>query len=235
MQEIKKAAIYARISTLSHIHGQDLMNQITPIRELAKSRGLTIIQEYSDEGISGARERRPALDAMLADAKRGKFKYLIVMEISRLARDTRHLLNLLFELEQIGCSVISIREGIQFDTPMGKAMVAMIGIMMTVEKDLLRERIKSALQTKRLAAQAAGKRFNIGRPTVITPELAQKVIDLRAKGHSIRQISKLVQSPTGSPLGKTTVERVLREARTKSNCPESPSKPAINRRCNAKK
>ncbi len=211
MATLTKAACYCRISTLTH--GQSLQNQLVPIREFAGARGFEIVEEYSDEGISGAKEKRRGLDLMLAGARRGLFKTLIVMEISRLARDVRHLLNLLHELDRIGVTVISIREGIEFSSVLGRAMVAMIGVLVSVERDLLRERIKSALHTKRLAAEAAGKRFNIGRPTVVTPEVAQRIVDLRAKGHSIRGIAKLLDSPTGKPIGKTTIERVLREAR----------------------
>lgn len=211
MAALIKAACYCRISTL--VHGQSLENQLVPIREFAGARGFEIVEEYCDEGISGAKEKRRGLDLMLAGAKRGLFKTLIVMEISRLARDVRHLLNLLHELDRIGVTVISIREGIEFSSVLGRAMVAMIGVLVSVERDLLRERIKSALHTKRLAAEAAGKRFNIGRPTVVTPEVAQRIVDLRAKGYSIRGIAKLIDSPAGKPIGKTTIERVLREAR----------------------
>ena len=78
---------------------------------------------------------------------------------------------MLHELERIGVQVISVREGIEFGSPMGKAMVAMIGILMTVEKDLLSERIKSALQTKKLIAERTGSGWKAGRPTKLTPEL----------------------------------------------------------------
>jgi DNA invertase Pin-like site-specific DNA recombinase len=233
MTTATKSACYCRISTL--IHGQSLENQLVPIREFAKARSFHLVKEYSDEGISGAKERRKGLDQMLSDAKRGLFKVLIVMEISRLARDVRHLLNLLFELDRIGVTVISIREGVEFSSVLGRAMVAMIGVLVSVERDLLRERIKSALNTKRLAAEQAGKRFNIGRPPVITPEIAKQIIDLRAQGHSIRRIAKLIESPVGKPIGKTTIERVLREYRRECNMSQNEKSPASNQALSKRK
>lgn len=219
---------YARVSTL--LKGQDVDNQLVPIREFCRARGFKLVVEFTDEGISGAKERRPGLDRMLAEARRGKFKTIIVAEISRLARDVRHLLNLLNELQEVGVNVVSLRENIDLGSTFGRAMVAMIGILAQVERDLLRERIKSALETKRLAAQATGKRFNIGRPTVVTPEIAQRIIDLRAQGHSIRQIAKLTEGPSGQSVGKSTIERVLREYRRCADRPESSHELSIKRR-----
>lgn len=119
-----KAAAYGRISTL--VHGQDINNQLEPIKQVAEARGFDLVKIYKDEGISGATERRKGLDLMLADAKRGTFKVLVVMELSRIARDVRHLLNTLHELHQVGVSLVSIREGIEFnDTPFSKGMVAL--------------------------------------------------------------------------------------------------------------
>lgn len=202
MTKDNRTACYSRISTIGN--GQDLSNQTVPLREYIQGKGLKLVKEYADEGISGATERRKGLDQMVSDAKGGLFKILVVMEISRLARDVRHLLNLLYELDQLGIQVVSIREGISFDTPMGKAFVAIIGILMSVERDLLRERIKSALFVKKLAAQQTGNGWRCGRPTKLTPELATKVIELRYKnGLSIRQIAKALD------IAKSSVQRVL--------------------------
>ena len=154
----KRCSLYARCST-APTKGQDVSNQLTPLRQIAHDRGFQIVHEFCDEGVSGAKERRGGLDAMLASAKKGEFKTLLVMEISRLARDVRHLLNLLHELERIGVSVISIREGFEFDSVMGKAMVAMIGILVSVERELLRER-----DQERPPHQETSRRPN--RPTV---------------------------------------------------------------------
>lgn len=199
-----KAASYSRISTL--LQGQSLDNQRVPIEEFAQSRGFDLVARYQDEGISGAKERRPGLDQCVADARRGKFKLLIVMEVSRLARDVRHLLNLLHELDQIGVSVVSIREGIEFQSAMGKAMVAMIGIFMSVERDLIRERIKTALATKKMAAAQTGNGWRCGRKPADAAKVEQAKA-LLAQNRSIREVAKVVG------IGKSTVERIKRGRR----------------------
>jgi len=196
-----KAVAYCRISTPTLLHGQSIENQLEPIKAFALARGFDLVHSYSDE-VSGSTERRRGLDQMVVDAKKGQFKVLIVMEISRLARDVRHLLNLLHSLDEIGVSVISIREGIEFNSTMGRAMVAMIGILMSVERDLLRERIRTALAVKKLTAQRTNNGWRCGRPPLDNLVLAQ-VATLRSQGMSVRQIAKQLG------LGKTTVSRAL--------------------------
>jgi DNA invertase Pin-like site-specific DNA recombinase len=64
--------------------------QLHDLRKLAEQRGFQIVHEYSDQGISGSKSSRPALDAMLADAKRGKFQILLTWRLDRLGRSTAH-------------------------------------------------------------------------------------------------------------------------------------------------
>lgn len=199
-EKVQIAAAYARISGGGN--PQDLNNQIVPIAEFAKNRGFELTHQFTDE-ISGATARRPGLDAMLMAARKGQFKVLIVIEISRLARDVRHLLNILHELDSLKVSVTSIREGIQFDSVMGRAMVAMIGILMSVERQLLKERIRSALYTKRLHAEKMGIPFKIGRPPI--PEsLIVEARTLRDQGLSFRAIEKKL----GKRLSKSSIARL---------------------------
>lgn len=86
--------------------------------------------------------------------------------------------------------MISIREGIDFNSTMGKAMASMIGILMQVGKDSLRERIKSALAVKKLTAERTGNGWRSGRPTKITQQLEIEIIGMRKSGLSIRQIAR---------------------------------------------
>ncbi len=201
-QKIKVAA-YVRISTI--VHGQDIENQLQPIRQLAEAKGFDLVKIYKDEGISGATEKRKGLDLLLIDAKRGMFKILIVMELSRIARDVRHLLNTLHSLQEAGVSLISIREGVDFnDSPFSKGMVTMIGLLATIERDLLKDRIKTSLAVRKQAAIATGSGWRCGRPSKINSELIDAVKKLRAAGSSIRQTAKALN------VSKTTVLRICR-------------------------
>ena len=90
-----KAVAYARASMLLN---QDPELQFAQIRDFVNDNGFTLFKEYSDKGIIGTREKRPALDQLIADAKAGKFQVVIITSIDRIGRCTTHLLNLLAEL-----------------------------------------------------------------------------------------------------------------------------------------
>jgi DNA invertase Pin-like site-specific DNA recombinase len=195
-----KAVAYARVSTLLK---QDPEHQLVPIRQLAKNRDFQLADEFVDR-ITGSADRRKDLDRLLRDARLGKFKILISYSLDRLGRDTRFLLNLLHELEGYGVSVIFIRESIDLSTPIGKAVMQILGAIAELEKNLISERIKTALAVKKLASSQTG--WRCGRKP-LDPNLAVKARDLRAKGRSIRAIA----SELG--ISKTSVERILRGKR----------------------
>ena len=92
-------------------------NQLVPMKEYAKSREMEVTSEYIDHGVSGTRERRPDLDRMIADARRGKFKILVIAALDRLGRNVKHLLTLVEELNSYGVRLVSLREAIDLSTP----------------------------------------------------------------------------------------------------------------------
>lgn len=198
-----KAAAYSRVSTLL---GQDPENQLIPIRQMAISRNIEIIHEYIDRGISGAKDRRPALDQLIKDARAGKFKILLIYSIDRLARDTRHLLNLINELSHYGVSLISLREAIDLTTAIGQATMTILGAVAQLERELIRERIRNALAAKKLAAKQSNSNWRCGRPTVLNDGIEKKALSLRAKGHSIRAIARMLE------ISKSSVERILKSS-----------------------
>jgi len=201
-----KAAAYSRVSTLL---GQDPEHQLIHIRQFAQARGFQLISEYTDKGISGARERRPALDQMVRDARAGNFKILIISGIDRIARNTRHLLNLTHELHEYGVSLISLREGIDFTTPVGQATLTILGAVSSLELELTRERIKAALKAKKIRAHETGNGWKCGRPNVVTPEIEKQVHVLRAEGLSLRGIEKKLNKA----ISRTSILRILKKNR----------------------
>lgn len=194
-------AIYARVSTLL---SQDPSNQLIPIKKFAGSRNLEIVQEYVDQGISGSKERRPGLDQLVKDARSGKFKVLIVYSIDRLARDTRHLLNLINELSHYGVNLISLREHIDLTTAIGQATLTILGAVAQLERELIRERIRNALAAKKMAAAQTGSSWKCGRPTVMSDDIARRALELKAKGKSLRAIARILN------VSKSSVERILK-------------------------
>jgi DNA invertase Pin-like site-specific DNA recombinase len=174
-----RAAIYSRVSTLN---GQDPEVQARELREHCARRGWTIAAEFSDAGWSGAKDSRPALDKMLRAARRREFDVILVWKLDRLSRSLRHLVNLLSEFESLGLALASLTDAIDFTTPQGKLMFALVSAFGEFERSLIRERIMAGLR----AARARGAKF--GRPRVKVD--TEKIQALRAEGRSWRAISK---------------------------------------------
>lgn len=204
MEKPTKACIYARYSRL--LSGQSLENQLIPLRTLAQQRGLHLIEEYTDEGLSGARERRPGLDRLLRDAYLGKFSVVLVAAIDRIGRDVRHLLNLIHELDKLGVVLISQRESIDFGSPLGRATLIILGAIGQMEREATKERIRIALATKKLAAQQSGSSWRCGRPNAVDEKLETEILSLHAQGYSIRKIQKQL----GKKIGHSTIGRILK-------------------------
>jgi DNA invertase Pin-like site-specific DNA recombinase len=202
MEKIIKAVAYARVSTLL---GQDVQHQLHGIRQLAKQRDFNLVSEYIDEGISGTSERRPSLDRLIKDARKGLFSIIIIHSIDRLGRSTKHLLNLMDEFRHLNISIISIRESLDFSTPTGQMALTMLSAVAQLEAQLTSERIKTALAVKKALATKTGNGWRCGRPP-LNSDLEEKVIQLRNDGKSIREISKLLGN-----ISKSSVSRIIKE------------------------
>ena len=156
----RRAALYARVSTL----GQQPENQIAELRAYADARGWTIT-EYVDRGVSGSKDSRPALDRLLADARRRKVDVLLCWRLDRLGRNLRHLVVLLEELRSVGVDFVSLGEGIDATTPAGKLQLHILAALAEFERERIRERVLAGLQR----ARAQGRR--LGRPRKVRPTI----------------------------------------------------------------
>ena len=121
-----RAALYARVSTKGK--GQDLELQLEDLRRKAAQQGWTVT-EYSDEGWSGGKAKRPALDTMMADVHAGKIDVVCVWRFDRFARSLQHLVGALNEFRAVGVEFVSMHEQIDTRTPMGEAMFHIIAAM----------------------------------------------------------------------------------------------------------
>lgn len=137
-----KAAIYARVSTKE----QDNDMQIKDLRVLARDSNIEIYKEYVDEGISGSKIKRPALDELMHDAFLHKFKMVLVWRFDRFARSTMHLIQALEEFRSLGIDFVSRNEQIDTRTPIGQAIFTIIGAIAQLERDLIRERVKAGMR-----------------------------------------------------------------------------------------
>ena len=154
-----RAAIYARVSTLD----QEPENQLVELRRYINARQWNAV-EYVDRGVSGAKDKRPALDVLLKDAKRRKFDVLVCWRLDRLGRSLRHLILLLDELQALGVAFVSLNEGIDATTPAGRLQLNILGSIAQFERERIAERVKAGL----VRAKRNGKK--LGRPEKRFPE-----------------------------------------------------------------
>src|SRR3984893_445790 len=198
---VQRVALYARVSTANG--HQDPEMQLRELREFVKRRSWQITGEYVDRGVSGSKDRRPALDQMMAAAQGRKFDVILVWKLDRYARSLRHLVNALAEFEALGVAFVSLRDNLDLTTPAGRLMFQIIGAMAEFERALIQERVKAGLRN----AKAKGVR--LGRPRVFVSE--SRIDAMRGAGASWRAISK----EFGIALG--TVHRSA-QGRTKKRC-----------------
>jgi len=190
-----RAAIYARVSTSNN--GQDPRVQTREIREYCERRGWQIAGEYVDVGISGTKEKRPELDRLLADAHRRRFDAVVVWKFDRFARSVSHLLRALETFQSLGIEFVSLTEGVDTSTPMGKMVFTVLGAVAELERSLIVERVKGLRN-----ARAKGKR--LGRPRVVVD--VRRVATLRAEGHSWATIAERLG------IGEGTAYRAVSES-----------------------
>jgi len=191
---MKRAALYMRVSTVD----QHPETQLHDLRGLAAQRGFHVVQEYTDK-ISGAKAKRPGLDQLLADARRGKFDIVIVWAFDRMARSVRHFLEVLDELNQLQIEFISFRENVDTSGPLGRALVVIIGAIAELERNLIIERVRAGMRRARLEGRRIGREpLNVDR---------QALLRDRARGMSLSDLAKAYR------ISRTSVCRVLRDHR----------------------
>ena len=183
---MKKAAIYVRVSTPD----QHVESQLYDLRELAARRGLEIVKEYVDKGVSGMRARRPGLNAMMADARQRKFSVLLVAAFDRIARSTKNFLQIVDELDSLGVEFVSRREGVATGDAMGRLFVTVISAIAELERSLVVERVKSGMRRAKLEGRQIGRaRLDVDREQVVNDRRSGMSLTQVAKRHAISRAS----------------------------------------------
>jgi DNA invertase Pin-like site-specific DNA recombinase len=189
---VKRAALYMRVSTVD----QHPETQLLDLRQMASQRGYEIVEQYEDR-ISGAKARRPGLDGLLRDGRRGRFDVVLVWASDRIARSTKHFLEVLDELNRLNIEFISFREQIDTAGPLGRAVVVIIGAIAELERSLIVERVRAGMRRAKLEGR------HIGRKPLDLDHAA--ICGDRCRGQSLRQIAR------GHRISTATVQRVLHE------------------------
>src|SRR5579863_9022064 len=183
---LKTAAIYVRVSTAD----QHVESQLYDLRELAKQRGIQVMKEYEDRGVSGSKARRPGLDALMADARRRRFDVVLVAAFDRVARNVRHFLEVLDELNHLGIEFVSLRENIDTGGPLGRAMVVIVGAIAELERSLIVERVKAGMRRAKLEGRRIGRTpLDIDREQIVRDRHAGLSLRQVANKHGISRAS----------------------------------------------
>ncbi len=190
-----RTALYLRVSTPDQ--KPDL--QYDGLRAYAQHAGLDVVEDFCDVGVSGRREGRPQLNALMIAARGRKIDCVLVWKFDRFARSTSHLLTALEEFNHLGIRFVSVQDQIDTDSPMGRAMFTIIGAMAELESSLISERVTAGMK----AAETRGK--HLGRPS-IPKRVVGQIEDLATSTNlSIRQIhSKLAGQASRGFIGEIT-------------------------------
>lgn len=178
-----KVALYTRVST----YEQSVDMQLLDLRRYCEQRAFDIYKEYSDEGVSGTKDRRPALDELMSDARKRRFGAVICWRFDRFARSTKHLITALEEFRHLGIDFISYQENIDTSSPLGKAIFTIVSAMAELERSIIVERVKAGLRR----AKENGKR--LGRPKKLNLNVADLQM-MRDRGLSFKKIADRVNA-----------------------------------------
>ena len=193
-----RCAIYTRVST----EDQTTQNQILELKEIAQRKGLTVVSEFTDEGVSGAkgRDKRTGFDNLIKGAIKKDFDTILVWSVDRLGRSLQDLVSFLNEIHSVDCDLYIHQSGVDTSTPAGKMMFQMCGVFAEFERGMIRERVKSGQDR----AKSQGK--HIGRPSNLNDGLVHSVKYMRDQGVGIRKIARDLK------IGVSTVYKVLEPA-----------------------
>jgi DNA invertase Pin-like site-specific DNA recombinase len=200
---LMRTALYLRVST---IHQKPDL-QADSLRRYAIRARLEIVAEYLDVAISGRKEGRPQLQALMRAARHHEFDCVLVWKFDRFARSVAHLLKALEEFHHLGMRFISVQDQVDTESPMGKAMFTVIGAMAELESALISERVKAGME----AAKARGK--HLGRPAT-PPHLVARVENLaQTTEMSIRQITDALPGKVSRSVVGHIVQRIRKRSR----------------------
>jgi len=196
MTDLKRIAIYARVSTTD----QSTDSQLLDLRRYVSERGWNIFREYSDNGISGTKDSRPALNELMNDGRKRRFDVVLVWRFDRFARSTKHLILALEEFKNLGIDFVSYQENIDTSSPLGSAIFTIISAVAQLERDIIAERVKAGLR------RAAVRGRQLGRPSAKLNK--GELQRLRKRGLSTRAIAERLK------VSKSTVARHLKFVQT---------------------
>lgn len=168
---------YSRVST----QDQDEQLQI----DAFKAAGVHRSAIYIDHGVSGTRTKRPALDRMLDDIEPGD--KILVWDLSRLGRNSGHVITLLADLKERGIYVQSLQDGLDTSTDMGEAMMGILAIFASMERKFTVRRTRAGLAVARAEGRVGGRR------RALDSEQAQWARHMKEEGKTVAVIASTLK------------------------------------------
>ena len=192
---MNRAVIYSRVST----NEQTVENQLRVLREVAEKRGLEVVREISDEGISGAkgRDERQGFDELIKGSVKNEWDIILVWDVSRLGRSLKHLVSFLEDIQSAQCDMYIHQSGIDTSTASGKMMFGMLSVFSEFERSMIRERVIAGQQ------RAVANGVKLGRKTNVNDGIITAVYHMRQNNVPIKRIAKDLQ------IGVGTVYKIL--------------------------
>lgn len=184
----RRVCLYSRVSTSL----QSVEPQLNDLRLTAERMGYVVVQEFIDNGISGATQSRPALDEMMKMATQRKFDMIMCWSVDRMGRSLSNLIQLLNQLDALKIDLYFQQQAIDTSTPTGKMMFSILGALGSYERELIRERVKSGL----VIAKKNG--VKLGRPSSINNGIKEALFMLRDKGVGVRESCRRLGIGCGS-------------------------------------
>ena len=182
------AAVYSRVSTVGH--GQDPAMQTRELTDYCQRRGWEVFDLYVDNGVSGKKDSRPALNRLMRDAHARHFDVICCWRFDRFSRSVSHLCRALETFNSLDIQFVSLCEQVDTNTPTGKLVFTILGAVAEGERNLIAERVRAGLKN----ARAKGKR--LGRPTKSVD--VDRINSLRVAGHSWRTIAGMMKLSVGT-------------------------------------
>ena len=176
---MKKVVLYARVSTKD----QDCERQISELRIIASNHNYHIVDEYIDTGFSGSLKNRPELDRMMKDAFLKKFEMVMTLELSRVGRSTKNLLEIVEKLKEKDINLFIANQQIDTSTPTGAMFFTIASAFATYERDLIRERVISGLQNAKKKGKVLGSKTNLNGLT------KSKILEMRSNKIGLKKIA----------------------------------------------
>ena len=204
-----RAVGYVRCSTTEQQQsGLGLSAQRSTVETACTQRGWTLLG-FEENIASGGRRDRPGLARVLAAIEAGAADCVVVSRLDRLGRSVAHVASI---LERHPGAVVALDIGMTPDSPAGAFTAHVIAAAAELERALVRERTRDALQ----AARARGTR--LGRPPTMSPEAVERIRELHRSGMRVAHIAvQLNREAVPTPTGRGTwhspgVSRALRFA-----------------------